>query len=220
MKLEDKASFIEGCNDILEEIYDTVNSDKTIALSGLNRNTTALMIVDLINGFVREGALASPRVEEIIHNIKSLAINFEGEKLAFADCHGDNSPEFASFPCHCLKGSTESALVDEIKDIPEIKIIHKNSTNGFHEAKFKDWLKTHRSIHTFIITGDCTDICVMQFALSIKTWFNKENIVSRVIVPLNAVETFSLGSHDGDLTNVMALYFMLSAGVEIVKQII
>lgn len=71
-------------------------------------------------------------------------------------------------------------------------------------------------MNTFIITGVCTDICVHQFSLTLKTYFNKQNKESRVIVPVNTVETYDLGMHNGDLMNIMALYSMTVNGIEVV----
>lgn len=46
-----------------------------------------------------------------------------------------------------------------------------------------------------------------------------QNKKVRVIVPLNAVETYDLGIHNGDLMNVMALYNMIINGVEVVRNV-
>jgi len=49
----------------------------------------------------------------------------------------------------------------------------------------------------------------------LKAWFNVQNRKVRVIVPINAVETYDLDLHDGDLMHVMALYNMMINGVEL-----
>lgn len=46
-----------------------------------------------------------------------------------------------------------------------------------------------------------------------------QNKKIRIIVPLNAVETYDLGLHNGDLMNVIALYNMITNGIEVVKEI-
>jgi hypothetical protein len=46
-----------------------------------------------------------------------------------------------------------------------------------------------------------------------------KNIKSNIIVPVNAVETYDLGFHDGDLMNVFALYNMYVNGVRVVQGI-
>ena len=214
--------FIKRSTKALEEILDMLEGLPELHLKDLQYQNAALVIVDMINGFAKEGALSSPRVEKIIPKIvelSKLCDNLEITKLAFADCHTEASPEFDAYPEHCMKGTNESEVVDEIKEIGGYTLIPKNSTNGFLEEKFQNWLSENQNIDSFIITGDCTDICVQQFAITLKTWFNMQNKKARIIVPINAVDTYDLGVHDGELTNVMALYNMIINGVEVVRTV-
>jgi nicotinamidase-related amidase len=206
----------------LNEINSLLEKLPVIRLEDLESEKSALIIVDMINGFIREGPMMSERVEAIIPEIVELSKKCDElkiQKIAFADNHTDASPEFDSYPRHCLKGTSESEIVDEIKAAGGYVLIPKNSTNGFLEEAFQKWLNTNDQTDTFIITGCCTDICVQQFAITLKTWFNKNNRYSRIIVPVNAVETYDLGPHDAELTNTMALYNMLINGVEVVKEV-
>lgn len=206
----------------LNEINSLLEKLPVIRLEDLESEKSALIIVDMINGFIREGPMMSERVEAIIPEIVELSKKCDKlkiQKIAFADNHTDVSPEFDSYPRHCLKGTSESEIVDEIKAAGGYVLIPKNSTNGFLEEAFQKWLNTNDQTDTFIITGCCTDICVQQFAITLKTWFNKNNRYSRIIVPVNAVETYDLGPHDAELTNTMALYNMLINGVEVVKEV-
>lgn len=206
----------------LNEINSLLEKLPVIRLEDLESEKSALIIVDMINGFIREGPMMSERVEAIIPEIVELSKKCDElkiQKIAFADNHTDASPEFDSYPRHCLKGTSESEIVDEIKAAGGYVLIPKNSTNGFLEEAFQKWLNTNDQTDTFIITGCCTDICVQQVAITLKTWFNKNNRNSRIIVPVNAVETYDLGPHDAELTNTMALYNMLINGVEVVKEV-
>lgn len=92
----------------------------------------------------------------------------------------------------------------------------KNSTNGFLEPAFQSWLQERPDKDIFLVTGDCTDICIQQFAVTLKTWFNRQNRVCRVIVPRARVDTYDAGLHAGDLVHAMALFNMMTNGVEIV----
>lgn len=217
-----KAEFLKRSVETLEEIFDMLAKLPILQLKDLQGKETALVIVDMVNGFARQGALKSPRVEELIPQITELS-NKCGElkisKLAFADCHTEASPEFDAYPIHCMEETIEAEIVDEIKEIGGYMLIPKNSTNGFLEEEFHKWLKDNEEINTFIITGDCTDICVQQFAITLKTWFNMQNKKVRIIVPVNAVETYDFGLHNGDLMNVMALYNMITNGIEVVKRV-
>ncbi len=222
MKNLNRNEFMKRSEQTLGEILDIIDGLNGISLSELTGNQTALIIVDMINGFAREGALKSPRVEELIPEIVKLSENCDKmgiKKLVFADCHTEASPEFGAYPAHCMTGTYEAEVVDEIKEVGGYKLIPKNSTNGFHEEEFRKWLNENPQLNTFIVVGDCTDICVQQFAITLKTWFNKKNQKYRVIVPVNAVDTYDLGAHNGDLVNVMALYNMIINGIEVVKDI-
>ncbi|WP_026881168.1 cysteine hydrolase family protein [Clostridium akagii] len=209
-------------NETIEEISNMLDKLPSVSLRDFQAKNTTLVIVDMINGFVREGALHSSRVEAIIPEIVKLSRACDEshiEKIVFSDCHTEDSTEFGAYPVHCLEGTRESEIVDEIKEIGGYKLITKNSTNGFLEEKFQKWLGENRDKNTFIITGDCTDICIQQFGLTLKTWFNMKNKKSRIIVPINAVETYDAEMHNGDLMNAMALYNMIINGIEVVKNI-
>lgn len=214
--------FIRKSSSTLGSMYDYINSLTALPLNCLDQDKTALVIMDVINGFTREGALKSARVEALIQVIAGLSEECGKRgiaRIAFADSHAEKSPEFDSYPVHCLAGTSESEIVDELKKHPGYLLIPKNSTNGFLETGFQDWLARNGAIRNFIIAGDCTDICVLQFALSLKAWFNMRNEQSRVIVPVDAVNTYDYGTHDGDLLHVVSLYIMAGSGIEPVKSV-
>jgi nicotinamidase-related amidase len=220
MKMVRKDEFLEKSVTVLGEILDMLEKLPTVRLEDLQGKKTALVIVDMVNGFTREGALKSPRIEELIPEITALlkkCDKYEVERIAFADCHTGESPEFDAYPKHCMAGTFEGEIVDEIKEVGGYDLMPKNSTNGFLEGEFRKWLEKNPHVNTFIVTGDCTDICVQQFAITLKTWFNMQNLKARIIVPINAVETYDLGMHNGDLVNVMALYNMVINGIEVVR---
>lgn len=222
MRRINKNEFLKRSVETLGAIFEMLAKLPALQLKDLQGKRTALVIVDMVNGFAREGALMSPRVEGLIPEIAELS-KLCGElqiaRLAFADCHTAASPEFDAYPAHCMEGTGEGEIVDELRQIGGYTLIPKNSTNGFLEEEFQKWLKENEQIDTFIITGDCTDICVQQFAVTLKTWFNRRNKKARVIVPVNAVETYDFGLHDGDLMNAVALYNMMLNGIEVVSEV-
>lgn len=217
MKLMDKNDFIKRSSETLGDWFDMLAGLPPLRLRELRSDAAALVIVDMLNGFTREGALKSGRIEGIIPGIVELSRQC-GElgikKLAFADNHSGASPEFEAYPPHCMAGTREAEVVDEIKELGGYTLIPKNSTNGFLEEAFRKWLDENRRIDTFIVTGDCTDICIQQFAITLKTWFNMQDRKARIIVPAGLVETYDLGLHNGDLAHVAALYNMIVNGVE------
>lgn len=222
MRITDKSKFINQSVEALDGILDMLYKAPDIDLSSLMPEETALIIVDMINGFAREGALMSPEIEKIIPEIVDLMKKCKRlgiSSVAFADSHSSDSPEFSSYPPHCIKDSKESEIVEEVKELGGYELILKNSTNGFLEEAFFSWLRDHSTVTNFIIAGDCTDLCILQFALTLKAWFNKQNKNVRIIVPINAVATYDFGLHNGNLTHVMALYNMIINGIEVVVEV-
>lgn len=222
MKKIEREAFIEGSKDILNTIVNTIEGLPALRIKDLRGEDSVLVIVDMVNGFVNEGPLKSDRVKELIPAILHLIKLCQRNKidiLAFLDTHSKNCPEFESYPGHCILGTSESELVEEIRDAGEYTLINKNSTNGFLEAGFKKWLEDNKNITNFILAGDCTDLCVLQFSLTLKAYFNMNNIRSNIIVPMNVIETYDLDMHNANLMNVFALYNMLANGIKVVQEI-
>ncbi|MBE6753355.1 MAG: cysteine hydrolase [Ruminococcaceae bacterium] len=216
-----KNEFVKKCSEPLGAIYEQLHSLPELDVSSLAAEKAALIIVDMINGFVKEGALASPNALAINGTIAGLAALCKANGMsiaALADSHGEESPEFSAFPIHCMSGTAESQITDEILASCDAVRIEKNSTNGFLEPAFKEWLESLDTT-TFVITGVCTDLCVLQLACTLKSWFNSINRPSRVIVPVDCAATYDGGSHDSTLVGTMALYIMQTSGIELCSKI-
>lgn len=200
----------------LSSYAESLNSKPEMSLKDYSNNDTALIVVDVINGFTIVGALSSERVTQIIGKVGKLmrsAIERSIDIVFFADSHTKDSTEFKSFPPHCLINTTESEVVEELKAIGHYTLIEKNSTNGYHAPKFKQYLKDNPNVKNFIVCGDCTDICVLNLCLSLKTAFDQENKECNVIVPIQCVETFDAPSHSAELMNVMAFKLLETNGI-------
>ncbi|MDE5977887.1 MAG: cysteine hydrolase [Turicibacter sp.] len=218
----DLASLLKSSEASLTQIIERLHAAPSVSLETFSPADTAIIIVDMVNGFIKEGPMSSPRIQTIIPTISQLMIQAKEIGLpmvAFADSHLESSIEFESYPPHCLMGTSESEIVDELKAIGGYDLILKGSTNGFLEPKFHHWLTNHPTITQFIVVGDCTDICVEQFVITLKTYFTVLNKKSRILVPMNSVETYDLEAHVGDFMNVIALYKMQMNGIEIIKEI-
>lgn len=192
-------------------------------LSSFDPTKTVLVLMDMINGFAVAGILASPRIGALIDPIARLAAACDAVKmpiLAFADAHTPDSLELKSYPPHCMRGSEASQVCDAIAAAASFDIIEKNSTNGFVEPAFDSWRNAHPAINTYILVGDCTDICVSQFALTAKAYFNTRDLPSRIVVPTSLVDTFDGDGHDADLCNLLALYSMRQNGVELCRSLL
>lgn len=217
-----KNEFMKEATGFLSSLYDTFSALPDAPLAGFEASRSVLIVVDMINGFVKEGKLSSPRVFQINDRVAVLAkecLNRAIPVLAFADSHGAQSPEFLSYPCHCIAGTRESELTDELKKLDGLHVIKKNSTNGYLEPEFRDYLDKHPEKDTFLVTGCCTDLCVQQFCLTLKTAFNREDRPCRIVVPADLTATFDLPAHNGGFCDISAYFNMSINGIEIVKNI-
>jgi hypothetical protein len=204
----------------------------TVSLTEVTKDgadKVAVFSVDLINGFCYGGALASPRVaavvepsREIFEKAKAQGIN---QFVLIQDCHTPEAGEFSEFPQHCLAGTWEAEPVPALAELPfagSFTTLPKNSLSGAINTGLEDWLKERPALETFIIVGDCTDLCVYQLAMYLKLRANSSGEHQRIIVPANAVDTYDLklegmGNHPGDFFHATFLYHMALNGVEVVQ---
>ncbi len=92
-----------------------------------------------------------------------------------------------------------------------------------------DWLQAKPEVDTFIVVGDCTDLCTYQLAMHLRLDANARQRHRRIIVPANAVDTYDRTvataqqqgglPHDGDLLHAVFLYHMALNGIEVVARI-
>jgi nicotinamidase-related amidase len=195
-----------------------------------------LLSVDMINGFCSEGPLAGPRVGALAGPVAALFQRaHDAGARAFAltqDTHDPNTPEFMSYPPHCVAGTAESEAVDALKALPfyrEVATFPKNSLSSHLGTGFGAWLAERPQLDTFVVVGNCTDLCVYSAAMHLRLEANALNLRRRVIVPAAIVNTFDtpvsvarelgIKAHDGDLHHVLFLHHMASNGVEVVGQL-
>lgn len=179
-----------------------------------------VFVVDMVNGFVKEGALHDTAIHEITPSIISFVEECACRTVFVADAHPLHAREFASFPAHCVEGTSESEVIDELQ--PYIhELFHKNSTNTFHCPAFQEFLKDIRQYKDIVITGCCSDICIMQFALTLQSWLNEHDCSSmKIIVPIDMIETYHIeGIHDAAAENEFSIRNMAASGIQIVQTI-
>lgn len=216
--MDNKEILLRESNEMIEGIYERFQSLQKLNLKDLKPEKTLLLIVDINKGFAKEGALYSPRIEALVKPISELAKATLDKGIrvkAFTDYHTEESIELKSYPKHCMEGSNEWELVDELK-LEGIEVIKKNSTNGFLEEKF---ILDEEEFENIIIVGDCTDICVYQLAISLRADFNRTNKSGEIFVPKALVDTFDMKMHRAEFLNHVFLNSMMDNGIKVVSDI-
>jgi nicotinamidase-related amidase len=197
---------------------------------------TAIISVDVINGFCSEGPLSSPRVQKIVDPITRLfTTSWEyGIKniVLTQDTHEPDAVEFGSFPPHCIRGTSEAETVPEFQELPffkQIIIFEKNSIHSGINTGLAEWMAAHSDVVDFIIVGDCTDLCVYQLAMQLRLDANARQQNRRVFIPADCVDTYDMSvstaskigamPHDAELLHAIFLYHMALNGIVIAKSI-
>ena len=182
-----------------------------------------LIVIDMVNGFVREGAMASQNIEHIIPEIERLVKKFTEENdkqvVFIKDTHLENAREFKRYPVHCLKNTSESENVDELKKYESMAIIYeKNSTSAIFSKGLLENLAKMKKLEEVVLVGCCTDICVINLAIPLQNYLDENNRDIELIVPTNACETYDAPNHNADEWNQMAYKFMEQSGIKLVKK--
>ncbi len=185
----------------------------------INPKTAVVVNIDTIDGFFIQGELASPRLMQIAPNIVRVNEYFLlSHKLFFVDTHTSSSPELSTYPKHCIDENEQKIIAPLQHLTSDATIIKKNSTNAFLAKSYLKWLSENiKNIETYVITGGCTDICVMQYALTQKAYLNDNNLRAAIVVVENAVQTFDGPAHDGNMMHNFALYNMYINGITLAQ---
>lgn len=181
-----------------------------------------LIVVDMVNGFVRFGNMYSPRIGRIVPVIENLARTFEENpkgKVAFVkEAHTERAKEFLRFAVHCVKGTLEAEVIDELKGFLRNALIYEKNSVEASSHKIMRTIKRMKSLNKIVIVGCCTDICVKNLAIALKNALEDADIDIEVVVPENAVETFDSDQHNAKEWTDMTFKFMELNGVNVVKK--
>lgn len=159
------------------------------------QKNTALIVVDVQNGFTPGGNLAVENADEIIPNINQISMYFENiiitqdwhseDHISFAQNHANKNPfdtvelDYGTqvlWPSHCVQGTHDAELHPNLK-LPTAQLIirkgfhrHIDSYSAFMEADHKTTTGLagylkERAIDTVFVVGIATDFCVAWTAI-------------------------------------------------------
>lgn len=160
---------------------------------------TALIVVDMVNGFVNEGVLHDKNIRKIVP--RQLELLEEAKKkgsliILVKDTHNKNATEFKRFgnTTHCIKGTSEAELIDELKPFEQkenVITVEKNSTSLMESPEFREIVKQAENLKEVNFVGCCTDICVFNGAMGLANYYDEWNRDVTINVHEDAIATYS-----------------------------
>ena len=183
-----------------------------------------LIVVDMVNGFVKEGALADKKIGEVVpRQIELIKETHEkgGLVVFIKDTHTEDSLEHKRFggALHCVKGTGEEELINELKEFENQNntiSIEKNSTSFMEAPEFREIMDKATNIKDIDVVGCCTDICVVNGTMGLANYLDQWNRDVNVRVHTDAIATFA----EEDRQNYVdaSLLLMEQQGVKLVKK--
>lgn len=192
----------------------------------LSEYKKVLIVVDMVNGFVKEGVLHDEAIARVIARQEELIKEYlEAKELVvfIKDTHQLDSTEFKRFgdTTHCLKGTSEAELVSELRDyehLDNVLSISKNSTSFMESPYFRNLIAKLTGVERVEIVGCCTDICVCNGTLGLANYFDEWNIPVDIIVHEDAVETYGSPLHDRETYMNAAKLLLEQQGVKLARK--
>lgn len=154
----------------------------------------ALLILDMLNDFILpEGELyigekAPLLVTKIQKEIKK-ALAENTPIIYICDRHHPNDHEFTMFPEHCTIGSSGGMVVEDLTPPESSIVIYKRRYSSFFATDLDITLR-ELAVDSVILTGVCTNICVLYTAVDAKS------LGYQVYVVNDAVASFDEKAHE------------------------
>ncbi len=165
-----------------------------------------VMVIDMLEGFTRHGPLASPRVDALVpRQAAALRSLPPGSLVVFvSDAHGPDDFELKRFPPHCLSGTKEAEIREELLSAAahngaRIERVGKTTFSGFYGTNLDEIVRSVPDPR-WTVFGCVTDCCVEA---------NIAELVYRgrdVVVVRELVETWDLSYEQARAEGLGASY--------------
>ncbi len=162
----------------------------------MSEENTIILVVDMLKGFLEKGNLfCGEEARKIIPHVVNLLQSTQRKKIIFiCDNHDENDREFKTFPPHCIKGTEESKVIDELSSFKG-EIIPKTRYSCFFNTNLEERLLETKP-DKVIVVGVCTNICILHTVADLRNWdYNVE-------VPKKCVASFDREAHEFALKHI------------------
>ncbi len=182
-----------------------------------------LVLIDMVNGFVKEGPLSSTSIMEVVPRQKALLKEYQeksdGANVIVRDVHNNDSVEFKTFGPHCVKGSGEELLIPELEEFHQNAFdFEKNSTNFMMAPGVIPFFEKMIKLKKVAFAGCLSEVCVKNAAITARNYFDQVNRDVEVGVYADAIDTFDAPLHNNYEVTKTAIADMEANGVKIYRK--
>lgn len=136
------------------------------SLVKLNLGSTAILVVDMLNDFLKPGGkMVLEGGEVLIPPMRRLLARARKAGMPVVYVNDSHRPglredrEFNKRSQHCIEGTWGAEVIDELKPTKKDFVVFKHRFSGFYETDLDVTLKD-LCIETVIVMGVVTNICV------------------------------------------------------------
>lgn len=153
----------------------------------------ALLIIDMLNDFVREGApLEVPAARAILPAVQArvAAARTRGAAVIYVcDAHRPDDPEFSrmGWPPHAVKGTKGAEVVADLAPLETDPVVEKISYSGFHRTGLEGILQA-LGVSELTLTGVVTNICVLYIAYEAVVRGYRVTVPADCVAPLDPAD--------------------------------
>jgi nicotinamidase-related amidase len=146
------------------------------ALARLNRDDTAVVVVDMQHDFVDPDApLGAEGATEIIESIAELLALARESGVKIVHINERHRPSGVDYgiqlevePPHCVEGTRGAEIVDELAVRDDEPLVVKRRYDGFFDTDLRAILQSW-GIKNLLFAGVCTELCVASTAYQAKS---------------------------------------------------
>ncbi len=138
------------------------------SIPGRQNRKKALLIIDMLNDFVKRGApLEVPKAGGIVKNIRRELKRARRAGIPVIYCcdrHKPRDREFEIWPPHAVRGTEGAEIIKELRPIKGELVVAKKTLSAFYRTRL-DKILRGLGVKHLILTGVVTNICVLYTAV-------------------------------------------------------
>lgn len=179
--------------------------------------------IDMVNGFVKQGALAAPSIMRVVPRQQELLDEYLKEQnkgiMFIQDTHNNDSVEFKTFGPHCIEGSGEEDVIDELQAYYDYSLnVKKNSTNFVFGTNFQEQIDKLKNLRKVLLMGCLSEVCVKNGGITLRNYFDQFNRDIDIYVAADAIDTYDAPGHNAEEVTAQAINDMSANGIKVYRR--